>query len=593
MANLALILDPDPQVRSHIAAKLQVSIAPVDGLTVAVHHCRELTAVWAVSPSAPVSVATEMNKLSVIWGEAIAADSAERITAEALAQAWQTLPGQPYDGFYAAATYTPEQGLKVGADVLGFFPLYYGTVNGSILVTSSPELFRYHPGFTPQLSLEGVAGVLLMKGLVNDQPLWQGIRRLGAGSLLSISPHRHSQEIPQYRVPSFRHDIEKAGYHQLPFPEQVDVLAAALEQAVARHAPDADQTLLLSGGLDSRTLAGYLSRQHHRPTTLTFGRPDDLESQCAATVARHLGLSHQTYEPPITAYANYAHWVTTWEHLVGGGNGLTGSGWSSLAPLQGLPARVITGLTMDRVICGIRLRQPSFAASIQREYRKALDPRCLGRLLNGGEAAVAAVVEELRQRYQGYSDLETHRAWLLSLYHANRMSLGTYAWRMSFGAWPRIPVLDQRLIAVSAQLPSESTSQRRAQKAMVKAWFPDLARLPLDHNDFDIQPLSPSSWQKRLQPLFRVRKLGWKVQSKLGRERRYYYRMFDINHPGLRQVRRQANAYRDALSPQFNRAYFDQLLPPTETLALERDPIQETKRYLVLLALLLWAGKNL
>lgn len=596
MANFVMVVDRDGQRRSQFITTLQPKIAPMDGLVVQTEQCGDFSVIWAAHDRIPLSVACDAEGLSIIWGEAMPPGESDRVTAQDLRRAWAEPPGAPYDGFYAACRYVPGEGLQVGVDLLGFFPLYYAVLPDVVLVGSSPELFQDHPLFTPQLSLTGFVGLLLVKGVANGQALWEGVKRLGMGHVLTVSPDLWVQEVEQYRVPCFQADLDRAGYDQLPFDEQIELLEAAVGQAIRRHAPAHEPTtLLLSGGLDSRMLAGFLHRQGNVPQTLTFGRPDDLESLCARPIARFLGFPHNTHDDPLANNVTYAHWLATWEHVSGGGNGLAGTGWGSLEPLRQLPARTVTGLSMDRVICGIRIRNPDFWGALAQLHSGAFTPDQLAPLLNRDrfQGVAETVVAGLQQRYQQYSDLETHRAWLLSLAYSNRMGLGMHAWRMTFGTWPCLPILDQQVLAVGSQLPSATTSKRRAQKALVQRSFPQLAQLPLDHNGFSIQPLTPSRQSQRWQQLARVRSQWWKLQAKLGYERRYYYRIFNINNPGLRAVRREVEPYRDAVSDLFNREALDTLLPPPEVpIPIQSDQITETKQYTLLLGLILWAGQH-
>ena len=163
---------------------------------------------------------------------------------------------------------------------------------------------------------------------------------------------------------------------------------------------------------------------------------------------------------------------------------------------------------------------------------------------------------------------------------------------MSFQSWPRLPVFSQDFVAVGSQIPVETSDQRRAQKAILRSKFPTLARVPIDRNYYEPLLLNPSPWRQRLSYFYKAQIVWQKVQKKLGYERRYYYRIYDINRPGIRAIRRQAEAYRDKLSDVFDLDYFAQLLPPQDRISLGRDPIIETKRYLLLLGVLLWAGKN-
>src|SRR3546814_18654924 len=65
-----------------------------------------------------------------------------------------------------------------------------------------------------------------------------------------------------------------------------------LNDAVARHVPFVTRsTLTLTGGRDSRLLAGILGKLGRRPVAVPFGAAADFEMLCAGGVARALGRS--------------------------------------------------------------------------------------------------------------------------------------------------------------------------------------------------------------------------------------------------------------------------------------------------------------
>ncbi|MEM8546169.1 MAG: asparagine synthase-related protein, partial [Cyanobacteria bacterium P01_H01_bin.119] len=392
MANFAIVLDPDTQRRSRFAAAICPEIAPVEGLLVNQRHQGALSVVWAAAPNAPVDIDQDGSGLAVVWGEAIAPDSARRQTAASLRTAWQTRPENLFDGFYAAFTYERQSGLTVGGDVLGFFPLYYWRGPDVVVICSSPELLRYHPDFTPRLCVDGLIGILLMRGIADSRCLWQGVTRLGAGDWLTVLPDLQVTTRQQYRIPCNKTDIEAAGYQNLFLEEQLEALTAALDRAIARHAPAADQQgLMLSGGLDSRMLAGFLHQQQATPQLLTFGRRDDLEVLCARSVAQTTGWSHLQVnpdqilakaEPSLTQRClDAADQLTRWDHLAGGGGSFAGLNWSEMAASIPIAPRMVTGLAMDRTICGTHVSPPTFEGALAYEYnRGGLSPAQLRQL---------------------------------------------------------------------------------------------------------------------------------------------------------------------------------------------------------------------
>ena len=118
----------------------------------------------------------------MVWGEAIAPDSDERIAPKELRELWHPDAGpsgwRTWDGFFAAIVFDPRRGVVAGADLLGIFPLYHWSDGEVLLVASSPEPFQYHPAFRRSLDPAGLVGVMLTNGLFRGRALWKDVRRL-------------------------------------------------------------------------------------------------------------------------------------------------------------------------------------------------------------------------------------------------------------------------------------------------------------------------------------------------------------------------------------------------------------------------------
>ncbi|NEP05691.1 MAG: hypothetical protein F6K34_13190, partial [Okeania sp. SIO4D6] len=532
------------------------------------------------------------------WGHAITHNSTEQINAESLQQKWQ--PGKinnafpTFDGFYAAVVYNPEHGLIVGADLLGFFPLYYYTDENVILIGSSPELFRYYPNFNTKFNPQGLVGLLLLRHLVDEQTLWSNTKRLGAGKILQWDPETGAKELEYYRLPC---SINNTPYFHLSFAEHLDILDEAIDQAITRHTSTSKKhNFLLSGGLDSRMLAGFLQRQGIDPVAFTLGKQGDIELECATTVARHLNWEHRVISTPMSKYPFYVNLVANWEHLAGGSGGITGMFSDAHSYLRDSPGTIINGFSMDRVVGGWKNSDVSFESAFKICNRRGYSPEVLSKLLNQDIFGnlVSDTIGILQKNYENYSDLEWQRPWCFSLYYSNRFVLGMMAWEISFGAWPILPILDRKLLETVVVLPPSTMNNRRAQKELVSTRFPQLAQLPLDHNSWNIEPLKPTQTRQQLSLLFKAQQKWRRLKLEFGYDQRYYYRILDINNAGWQAVRREAEPYRSKVEHLFNMDVFNELLPPPDVkLKFKSDSILEASGIKVLLGLLLWSKNHL
>ena len=604
MANFILIIDPDPERRSHYIKTIKPHLPLVEGLNTNSCSTGDFDAIWAASPHAPISYLADAGGATIVWGEAIAQTSSERIDASTLKNIWKTAPNQvlpSFDGFHAVAVYHPHLGLSVAADLLGLFPIYYYIYNDVALVGSSPELFRHHPLFQPVFNPTGLVGILLTNGIFDGQTLWQNVRRLEAGHCLTWQAKNAPKETRQYQIPD-----DSGEYTNTSFAQQLDILEQVLDRAIARHAPTGNRySLFLSGGLDSRMLAGFLHRQAVDTVALTVGKRSDLEMECAIPVARTLGFKYHTTALPDNQYPGYADLVVNWEHLANGCDSIMGLGWGVGSQLRNLAPRVISGFLLDRVIGGkstyyLSEKGLSFESFFpQGINRCGFTPQLLQRLLR--REVFGDLVQErcdrIRSVYESYSDVEFKRTWWFELYHRQRLLIGSIAgWQLSFGAWPVLPCLDWQVLKTTTALPVESLAQRRAQYELVRTRFSPLAQLPLDRNDFNTEPLQLTGRGQRYIRRFYEMQAKWRQfqQQKLGYERRHYYRTFDLNNPGWRLVRQQAEPYREQVGHLFHEEVLNELLPPpNQPIQFAIDPITESSKLKVLLGFLLWSREHL
>src|SRR5262249_43597883 len=140
-------------------------------------------------------------------------------------------------------------------------------------------------------------------------------------------------------------------YLDLSFASHLDILDAAMADAIRRHVrPDGSCSLLLSGGLDSRTLGGYLQAAGRDAVALTLGVRHGIQVQCAITVARAAGLRQHVRELDATRYREFARLHTTWEHCAAGSSLVMQWGMPDL--LADLPIPYVSGLGLDWVLGG-------------------------------------------------------------------------------------------------------------------------------------------------------------------------------------------------------------------------------------------------
>ena len=150
-----------------------------------------------------------------------------------------------------------------------------------------------------------------------------------------------------------------------------------IRRAIHRHRPPQARTsLLLSGGLDSRLMAGYLSDEGVAYSPLAWGRASDFEVQAATEVAASLGLplTRELREPEEAEFVEAARMTARWEHLSGGFGGL--EAWPKDGIITDTSPFFWSGFAMDEVLGG-------FAAGSGRDSKtKTWGFECFLRKLN-------------------------------------------------------------------------------------------------------------------------------------------------------------------------------------------------------------------
>lgn len=600
MANFVAIVDPAAERRRAFIHAVNERIALLPALTTGQMDLGAFAVTWAAGDRAPVTSFRDTEAVAVVWGDAMVDDdqhsqdgaASVRIDARRLATFWapaRSSTPPAFDGFHAALRYDTSHGLTVGGDVFGLFPLYYAAGADVTVVASSPELIALHPCFPAVLDREGLVGLLLVHACLGGRTLHRAVRRLQPGCALRSTEGR-TVEVPNFRIAPSPSDV------QLPFGEQVERLHVAHAAALARHAPpDVPLGVLLSGGRDSRMLCGYLGGQAHGMPALTLGRRRDYEALCAAKVARASHMNQRVDALPESNRPADAELQAGWEHL---GTGFSNVHmWSALEPLRALPSRFLTGYLRESL--ELAVTSVDFDALFASPYNRGFSAPQLRRLLHPSwHGVIDERVAAMRETYMQSSDSAEERPWRFRLAHQVRTHAGGVPWRLSFASWPVLPILDRALLNTITSVPLSQRANRRAQEAILKGHFPSLARLPLDRNQHDTEPLLPGRLRHWLNPMIvAARERRARLALRMGRdrseaERRYYYRVYDIDGPGWRAVREMADPYRERLADHFDMGELGRWLPaPSVTMSLS-DPIQDAFHPKLLLGLMLWAATH-
>ncbi|HMP73785.1 MAG TPA: asparagine synthase-related protein [Kiritimatiellia bacterium] len=494
------------------------------------------------------------------------------------------LPDQPVSGYGAVLSIDHTSStLRATTDAFGIFPLYHVTGADWFMVTSIPWIARHHPSFTPEYDLDGLAAILRTMHTISGQTLWKHVKRLAPGARLTArtAPIEINESPPYTSLPATAPPSD---------PEQA-VIERLTRIMRALELPHAPQAILLSGGMDSRLIAGLLHPAQPQPViACTSGMDTDLEVQCARLVSQHLGFQQQVSESTPDELFEAMQWNARLELASNGMNtALSYAAGQRLPPLR----TTFTGYGLD--VFMNKLSPATFPKNCTNDHildhygRWGLShSQCLAlRPDPSFRDALLNLREKQTQILNAFPDSTIYgKAQAYEMRYRQRLHVGANAWRIGWSTWPVSPAYDAILIQTLLAIPETVRQNRSFQINLLRNHFPSLAKLPIDRNTFDTSPLLPRTWfddlkarLKRLPPA-RVNPIQSTHQLR-------YIRTMDINQPLWIQLRERIEPLRPILHNLFEPSAVDRILPPPHVPIPMTAPIPESSSRKTLIALAL------
>jgi asparagine synthase (glutamine-hydrolysing) len=530
-------------------------------------------------------------------------DASYRIASDAAERLLHRTQGDPKDlacisgqnGYYLAALFYDEPRLAIGTDALGLFPLYYWTARDICMFGTSPELFKLHPSYAAKPSLYGIASVLLINHISDGRSVFDGVRRADLGHYVQWTPEGGVRETSANPI-----RMSNASF-DVPYETCLERVSSCLDgfhKAVA-GLPKAD--IYLSGGQDSRAVAGYMGKHLPRDVVraVSLGQQGDQELQYARKVSRVLGWPHRYCDVEFPKYPWFATTQLRMESLQGPFASFDTRTALPLLAERGGP--FFSGYLGDPIVGDGQVNNAISPTTGEIEFDT------LFKTINGygfqlsdaahlmpGRAGREALEEVIHNLKRDWNDIDGHRfqkAWLFAMTHRVRFHVGSIIWRMSLGAWPLLPYYDRSLLDAVTSMPLAYLRRRRTQVDIIKREFPRLATLPLDRNVVGAEYLVTPLYRKFIPPISEV---SWTLYRLLerGRERRYFHRTYDLNAQGWRLVRQDAERYRRHAKHLFDGDALDKLLPLADATPRYENMVRDASKTKTLLGLVMWYGMN-
>lgn len=192
-------------------------------------------------------------------------------------------------GMFALIIADRETGEVIAArDPIGIKPFYWSMSDGLFVGASELRTILGHPEMARRLDPSGVVEYLAFGHTNGERTLIDGVRKLPPGHAIRIGDGR--AEVFEYWDVFPISETEPRGSLEAALLGQLD------DAVAASLVSDVPVSMMLSGGLDSSTIA-VLAARHGEAATMTaysvsFGLPND-ESAAAARLAGDLGIRHR------------------------------------------------------------------------------------------------------------------------------------------------------------------------------------------------------------------------------------------------------------------------------------------------------------
>jgi asparagine synthetase B (glutamine-hydrolysing) len=191
-----------------------------------------------------------------------------------------------------------EKTLKLISDKYGFCKLFYWTSSNRFLFASEYKAIIEHKTFKKKVDIGPIADFMMLGYNLGKRTFFENVKLLPNGSVLTFKNGKVN--IERYWNYSFRDGsspLKEAN-------DYIDGYYEFLEKAIKRQIEGRKVIgLPLSGGLDSRALAGMLKKLNFGVTVKSFsyGNPDCFDVIYGREIAKVLGYEH-TYIPIHSTY---------------------------------------------------------------------------------------------------------------------------------------------------------------------------------------------------------------------------------------------------------------------------------------------------
>ena len=176
-------------------------------------------------------------------------------------------------GMFAVALWDREERrLWLIRDRLGIKPLYFGLVGNRFLFGSELKALRATDGWEPEIDRDAIAAYMRFNYIPTPRSVYKDVYKLPPGSMLSYEPGGEPDVWRYWKMA----DIAQQSRINVPENKAISAAETLMRDAIRRRmVADVPLGALLSGGVDSTTVAALMQEESERPIkTFTIGFED-------------------------------------------------------------------------------------------------------------------------------------------------------------------------------------------------------------------------------------------------------------------------------------------------------------------------------
>lgn len=227
-----------------------------------------------------------------------------------LYQAYGETMLEKLNGMFAFAIFDKEQNeLFIARDRIGIKPLYYQIVDNSLYFASEPKAF-FAIGIDAEINKDSLEELLLFRYVAGENTCFKNVKRLLPGYCGKIRPNG------DFKVRQWWNLYEKILANRENIPSNpYKWFEDSFNSSVSyRTISDVPVGIMLSGGLDSGSIAAALNNNNHMDLaafTVAFEHKSYNEGHLAQKVARKFGLNYHEIKlkgPELLKFLDKASW---------------------------------------------------------------------------------------------------------------------------------------------------------------------------------------------------------------------------------------------------------------------------------------------